>query len=213
MALKIGKTTTIFGILTVVILSATLGYLIWRVNQPEPLASTDSEAASGLCADADYVVAVDKVVCGDGCFKGSPVSLCPPKQTFSITVPKAGKFNVKGVVGRGHCDANGKNCQCQDNEEFYIVLAGKKGLVAKDDHKGTSGCGVTTIVQELGKFTLEAKSYTVQMLSAAPKCANKGDYPANSVNLNKICLYAEPVCGDGTVNGTESCDPQATPTG
>lgn len=213
MALKIGKTTTIFGILTVVILSGTLGYLIWRVNQPEPLASTDSEAASGLCADADYVVAVDKVVCGDGCFKGSPVSLCPPKQTFSITVPKAGKYNVKGVVGRGHCDANGKNCQCQDNEEFYIVLAGKKGLVAKDDHKGTSGCGVTTIVQELGKFTLEAKSYTVQMLSAAPKCANKGDYPANSVNLNKICLYAEPVCGDGTVNGTESCDPQATPTG
>lgn len=213
MALKINKTSAIFGVLIVVILSGALGYLIWRVNQPQPLASTDSEAAEGLCADADYVIDVNKVVCGDGCFKGSPVSLCPPTQTFSMDVPVAGKFTVKGIVGRGHCDENGKNCQCQDNEEFYIVIGGKKGKVAKDDHTGKSGCGETVVVQELGDFDLNVKTYSVSMVSAAPKCVNKGDYPANSVHLNKVCLYAVPICGDGTVNGTESCDPLATPTG
>lgn len=195
----------IIGLFGVVLLSST-GYLIWRTNQPEPLASTDSEAAEGLCDDADYVLDVKKVVCGAGCFKGSPASLCPSQQTFSITVPTKGEFTVKGIVGRGHCDANGKNCQCQNKEEFYISIGGKKGLTAKDDYTGKTNCGVTTIVQDLGKFDLEAQAYSVKMISAAPTCAKKGDYPANSVNLNTICLYSTQECGDGVLQGNEQCE-------
>lgn len=196
-------------IIFVLILGGGGGYLLWRTNQPDTVAPTDSEAASSLCSDADYAIKLkNMVVCAPNCN-----SECVSTRTFSMEVPQTGKYTVKGVVGRGHCESNGK-CQCQDNEEFYLIINGTKSSVAKDDHTGKTGCKKTTILQELGDFNLEAKTYTVQMISAGPECG-KGNTntSSNSVDLDTICLYSVPVCGDGVKNGTESCDPLATPSG
>ncbi len=50
MAIRLTKVTKIIFAVVIVILSVALGYLIWRVNQPETVAPTDSEAAGGAGA-------------------------------------------------------------------------------------------------------------------------------------------------------------------
>jgi len=221
MALRLNKTSTIFGILTVVVLSGALGYLLWRVNQPQPLSTADSEAASTYCVDAVQVFkfGADNVVCSD-CFAGNPKSLCPTSRTFSINPTNAGKYKLTGVVGRGHCD--GDVCQCQSEEEFRIVIDGVKGLVVPDDYdtlgvyRGVTGtpdqCPETTIEQELGVFDLKSGSTTVKMVSTAPSCSDGKDYPANSVHLVKICLYPVQACGNGVLESGEQCE-TGNPTG
>lgn len=220
MAFKLNKTTTIFSILTVVILLGVLGFLVWRVNQPEPLESTDIEAAEEYCADADFVVNyTGKHVCGSNCVFGETVKSCPTQRTLSVPVPVKGEYTLKGVITRGHCDVNGANCQCQDDEEFYLVINGQQSVTPQDDIVGKGACPVTTILQDLSPksstaktYSLDAKTYTITMKTAAPTCVNKKPSP-NSVELAKLCFYAVPACGDKKVNGEESCDPTAEPNG
>ena len=141
------------------------------------------------CPGADYVIDIGQVVCGDGCMDPDKAHLCPPSQTFSLTIPRSGLWDVKGIVGRGHC-VNGI-CQCQDNEEFRLIIDGKNGLIAEDDYTGSTGCSETIVLQDLGEFGLEAQTYSVQMVSTAPTCSYVKEYPPNSAHLNTICLYEE----------------------
>ncbi len=213
MKLRLTKTSKIVFPIAIVLLSVALGFLVWRVNQPEKhLAAVDTEAASTFCQDADLVLTVSKHVCGKNCFSfsGDYEYQCPPQQIFTINVPKEGTYDLKGVVGRGHCDENG--CQCQNNEEFYLKINGKVGINPVEDDITSSSpslCIETTIQQDLGEFDLKEGSNTVFMNTAAPTCLSRNQYPPNSVNLYKICLYAESSCGDEVVDieAGEECDP------
>ena len=228
MKFRLNKTTKIVSLVLIGVLSLTLAFLVWRVaDRGEEIAPVDSSAAEGFCLDADpnLTFPLSKMfVCGDGCF--DDLDTCPPSRTFTINVPVAGTYSLKGVVARGHKYTDDKwkghkcymKCQCQHYEEFYISIGGKKGInPVKDDNTGNthgdcsdcSICPVTQVVQNLGVFNLDSGSNTVTMSTAAPRCPS--ETVPDSVQLVQVCLY--PLCGNGVVDPGEDCDPEATPPG
>ena len=53
MALRLTKTSKVIFAISIVVLSGALGYLVWRVNQPDTVAPTESEAGGGAGACCD----------------------------------------------------------------------------------------------------------------------------------------------------------------
>ncbi|MGI6423429.1 MAG: hypothetical protein ACOX0X_02350 [Candidatus Dojkabacteria bacterium] len=77
MAIRLNKTTKIILAIVILILSVALGYLIWRINQPERLDPTDSDAAYPTCpGGCNWNVGLQECIGGRGCVSVSSTG-CP----------------------------------------------------------------------------------------------------------------------------------------
>ena len=73
MALRLTKTSKIVFAILIVVLSGALGYLVWRVNQPDTVAPTDSEASDN---------------CPDGCAWVPSIEQCAGIGSTGVACPK-----------------------------------------------------------------------------------------------------------------------------
>ncbi|MBU0636587.1 hypothetical protein KKE06_06185 [Candidatus Micrarchaeota archaeon] len=142
------------------------------------------------CLEADYVFEFEKLlVCGDDCSQ-----TCPTLDMTSIDVPVGARYDVEGRVYRG---APG---QCQPHEDFYLEVNGEFGPDTVDD---PGACAISVRMDELGDFYFNTGLNDVEMHTAA-MCPP--DQTAESVRLDKLCLYYVEECGNGIVDAGEQCD-------
>lgn len=207
MKLRLTKTSKIVFPIAIVLLSVALGFLVWRVNIPQTVSPTDSEASEydSQCADADYVFTMNANVCSPGWH--NPDGSCPPSVTRTINVPDipegtTARFNVEGVVIREEHPRN------QPYENLYITVNGVRGRTTVDEQSGTAMSAHLEVLSppaDSGKvFTFKPSSNKVVVYSAVTE--DTPGYP-NSVFLANICLYSINECGDEIVELDEECDP------
>ena len=124
------------------------------------------------CEDADYSYDVNMWVTGINCYY-------PDHSTDydTISVPVKANYSVKGWVSRGHPG------HCQTNEDFYLEINGESGPETEDD---PDPCAVTERLDFLGNFSFVSGNNDIIMHTAS-RCPP--DTTANSVDLNRICLY------------------------
>lgn len=209
MKLRLTKTSKIVFPIAIVLLSVALGFLVWRVNIPQTVSPTDSEASGydSQCADADYVFTMNVNVCAPLFYAQDT---CPNSTSKTINlsgIPEGttARFNVKGVVVREAHEG-----QCQNNEDIYLKIGTIKGRTAKDTST-TANCDKTTVILENlspneGSFTFNSGSNKVGVYNASTSVKGDPSYP-DSVYLANICLYSINECGDEIVELDEECDP------
>lgn len=129
MAIRLTKTSKILFAIGIVVLSVALGFLIWRVNQPEQLDPGDSDAAGGECEEGATWYPADSTVdnyCIDdkwektfpaGCYvKGSCqggigwISKAPKSVVACYTTEAECKEAFKVQIAK--CNETGKHGYC-----------------------------------------------------------------------------------------------------
>ena len=165
-------------------------------NSDEPGSTCSTQCMRrDICENADVIIDLDPVlwVVGENCHSSNRI-----QDSVNINIPRTAQGEVYGQSNRGNIG------QEQTNESFYLEINGTDGLVSLDD---LDPVAVTTRFENLGNFPFTAGSQTVYMNTNA-QCPP--DIHANSVELDKLCIYLdpdqEPYCGDGNLDSGEQCD-------
>ncbi len=161
--------------------------------EKRPVEECDDECVDGSCTevdciDADYEFDVDMKVCA----KGFSSPTCSEIDSETINVNK-GEYEVKGIVERGYPG------QCQTNENFYLEINGEQGPTTVDD---SDPCAMSVRIDDLGAFDFYQGNNEVFMNSASVYSIDK---EANSVKLNKLCLYKLDECSVDSDCGEDIC--------
>ncbi len=202
MQLRLTKTNAIVFSVAILVLSGALGYLIWRVNQEDTTAPTDSEAAS----------------CDPAC-----PSSCNCHTGFGICVGSSGCADYSGCTSDSDC-SSGFSChqgfccdKCEDGGDgdvdscTYGSDCTNKCYWPETAYCTRSGtCTCMTVAEQQNDPTWNPCT------DSSPKCTptcDPGDTTAECSARCSSCnnlYYVKttcPYCGDGKVNDDEECDP------
>jgi len=165
-------------------------------NSDEPGSTCSTQCMKrGVCENADVIIDLDPVlwVVGENCHSSDRI-----QDSVNINIPRTAQGEVYGQSNRGNIG------QEQINESFHLEINGTDGPVSLDD---LDPVAVTTRFENLGNFPFTVGSQTVYMNTNA-QCPP--DIHANSVELDKLCIYLDPYqgprCGDGNLDPGEQCD-------
>jgi uncharacterized repeat protein (TIGR01451 family) len=166
--------------------------------------TTITETPTVTCDGADYQIPVHANdddnepmwVVGDGCWTPLGVLTYRNQDFTNINVP-AGNYAVKGIARRGNPG------QSQTNESYFLEINSVKGATSTDDIDPDAQ---SLRLDVLGNFDFNGGGDTVYMNTAA-KCPP--DTHANSVEVEKLCLWLNEDCGNGIKEGDEECDGSA----
>jgi len=186
MAIRLTKKNSVIFAVVIVILCGSLGYLVWRVNQPETTAPTESEAGEGPACN--YGSECTSVRC-----RWPWVAYC---NTESPDSPTDGK--------RGFCE-------CRKPESQTINPCRTKDPISDDNcHPPTCPSG-EKVCCNWNEIDCDSKcGEGAHEIKTECRCSS-----CNNPYYLSVYCKAEPVasCGDGVVGNTpgEECDPPNDP--
>ncbi|MDH4330755.1 MAG: hypothetical protein OEV93_04350, partial [Candidatus Moranbacteria bacterium] len=108
-------------------------------------------------------------------------STCMVEDTTTINVPVAGKYTVRGYIGRGTNTSD----TCQAHEDFSIYVNGTFLATSKDKNSCEPGSKNVYTTEDLGSISLNAGANKVKMVHAYPvsKYGSTGEAESVSVAL------------------------------
>lgn len=222
MAIRLTKTSKVVFALSILLLSATLGYLVWRVNQPETVAPQESEAGGEIPVDPRGVP-VDKYSCA-----------CCDDVNNKIFIPVSDQVWNSGTwieTCEEACSDQGgwratsdNNCGIPVNECFCEIWGAVSG-----DYKSCGWfckfpSGTQEAVEAKAKSTCSPYVAMCKYVQDGPNQVIIEEYNTSQACYGLIeqcdnpysddlCVEISAVCGDGKIDDGETCDPTATPTG
>lgn len=222
MALMLTNKSKIFFTVTIITLSGVLGFLVWRVNQPDTVAPTESEAGGELPPPPP----------GGGVPMEQYPCECCDGETVKVDIENDGsipwyidwKTTCETACENGHdewkptspdnCGEPVTECDCvawgsvgRSCGYFCQFPAGTQAAV---DAKAKETCSPQVA---MCKFVSNGTNQVViEEYDSSHVCYEKLDQCQNPYSDDK-CVEVEAVCGDGKVDEGESCDPDALPTG
>ena len=224
MALKLTKNSTIILTSIILVLSIALGFLVWRVNQKETTAPTESSAMGEGCNYGEFCtggepcywpyVAYCDVSQPQGSYNGTctcrtwewqqandPTYAC--KDNAPRCTPAAPGGNYELCCTYNDCD----DPACQD---------GSPNTVEVVCNARCTGCNNPYVYQTRYKLIEEAPACGDGTKDPGEACdpqASPTGCATGSTCTNECICDVNPFCGDGTKDPGEACDPQASPTG
>ncbi len=204
MALRLNKTSKIVVALGVVLLSVALGFLIWRINQGETTAPEESEAGENSCNCCYESIGTTLPECNGTTL----VKECTC--TYKPNVCKDRNGDVVRQCTVSECtEGSDCNLHCVWNQVNYCdrVAGGVCKCKAPPNNCGTDIPCTISCPSGYSKCTSGTGCTTYEKKCTCPDCDNTYYVKIKCKKNTTIS------CGDGIKNGTEACDPKATPTG
>ncbi|NLE31260.1 DUF11 domain-containing protein, partial [Candidatus Dojkabacteria bacterium] len=218
MKLKLTKNSTIILTSVILVLSIALGFLVWRVNQKETTAPTESEAegeGTSCSTGADcteitcywpYVSYCHNNACECRLRENQTVNPCTDKDPRCTPPSPGGDYELcsywdsasQKMITEPGCEDDAPNtkeavckttCSSCNNPYFYQT----RYLLIEEE----PSCGDGT--KDPGE-------------ACDPNASPTGCATGSTCTAQCICEL-NPFCGDGTKDPGEVCDPNATPTG
>jgi uncharacterized repeat protein (TIGR01451 family) len=218
MKLKLTKNSTIILTSVILVLSIALGYLVWRVNQEETTAPTESEAEGegqtcSVGADCDVITCYYPYVsyCLNGVCTCKTVedqqSLPYPCSDWSPRcTPASPGGNYVLCCTWDDCD----DPDCQEDSPNTVESTCKTTC---------SSCNNPYFYQTRYKLVQASPicGDSIPGNTTGEECDPPGG-PCTKDNKPGVCTSTckcdlNPYCGDGTKDSGEECDPNANPTG
>ena len=184
MAIRLNKTTKIILAIVILILSVALGYLIWRINQPERLDPTDSDAGGGFS--------------NEQCRKNS--CSCKDKNGNSITCDEYNKNRLRKCYHHICKDSNGNTL-------------GGVFSTNSDSDSACRDCGYDTKPKEEGGECNFGSECAACPWPKVANCSNHkcgcilpDQIPADQLQCGSITPCNPPACPQGMVDCGTSAD-------
>ncbi|MBP6976129.1 DUF11 domain-containing protein, partial [Candidatus Dojkabacteria bacterium] len=212
MALRLNKTSKILFALGIVILSGALGYLIWRVNEKETTAPEDSEAGSNqcnCCPEGYHSQNMDLISDWE---EGCIVCNC----TYTPNVCEGREGATVPTCGGTEC-SQGSHCDPCTWPQVAFCISGE--CVCEDHGFNTTvRCNDTSPTCSLDCPSGYSEYFTNSSCGSGEiaKSCEASCAGCNNPYIAKGCCKpdSQPVlCGNGTKDSGEACDPKASPTG
>lgn len=235
MAIRLTKKSKVVFAISIILLSSVLGYFVWRVNQPDTVAPTDSEAGGGTelppgTIPGPPVEGGVEIICTCCDYNSSTnmTKVTVSVSTVSEQIEKCREACTEYDGWRGDSDNNcgvpldacyceinsrignscGYNCHFPDGTQATVNSEAEKTCTPK-----IAMCYGKLIPIEEGssKFRLETE-IKIENYTSSHICYGLTDQCKNPYAPDP-CKQVEPMCGDGNIDDGESCDPKATPNG
>jgi hypothetical protein len=158
MAIRLTKTSKIIIAISIVVLSIALGFLIWRVNQPDTTAPTDSEAGGGAGACCYPLV---------GCVAGWKCVVAE-KGCTDCEPPYATAPGVACGTGKCRTDFKCENGQCCPPESLKLGRC-----VKETDEEGPSEGECKDTHCEWPKVTMSGRPDASVPVCRCEECSGK----------------------------------------
>ncbi len=213
MALKLTKNSTIILTSIILVLSIALGFLIWRVNQEETTAPTDTEA-EGEGQSCSVGANCTEITC-----YWPYVSYCQNRacecrlrenQTINPCTDSSPNCTPESPGG------NYKLCHYWDDNSQKMITEpgcedGASNTVEKVCKTTCSSCNNPYFYQTRYKLIEEEPSCGDGKIDTGEECDPEASPQGCDIGMvcNSSCLCETPPrCGDGKINGTgEECEP------
>lgn len=194
MSLKLTKNSSIVLACVILVLSVALGYLVWRVNQKETTAPTDSEAAEcSLGSDCSNKCYWPETAYCNRSYQCVCMNVSEQQQdpTWNPCTDNSARCTPTCNPGSDSAECSARCTSC--NNLYYVRIACEPGPICGD---GTKDAG-----EECDDGGNNGKICT-------PTYGNSCTYCSSSCDT--VTVRGD-YCGDGKLNTGEECEPVNSP--